>query len=64
VKIGKRISVFSGPSFNIFNSEQKEFKDGYQSFSNKGYYRFKIDNSTHGWVGWQAGLTWNYGAER
>jgi len=64
VKIGKRLSIFGGPSFNIFYSGQKEFKDGYQSLSDKGYYRFKMNNSTHGWVGWQGGLTWNYGAER
>ncbi|SEI62214.1 CarboxypepD_reg-like domain-containing protein [Dyadobacter koreensis] len=64
IKISKRISVFAGPSFNIFNSQQTEFRKGYQTLANEGSYRFKINNSTHGWVGWQVGLLWNYGAER
>lgn len=64
VRISKRFAVFGGPSFNIYNTDQKEFKSGYQTFSNTGYYRFKINNSTQGWVGWQGGLAWNYSAER
>lgn len=64
VKIGKRFAVFAGPSFNIFNSEQKEFKNGYQSLADEGTYRFKINSTTNAWVGWQGGLIWNYGAQR
>ncbi|MCF2444960.1 STN domain-containing protein [Dyadobacter sp. CY345] len=64
VKISKRLSVFAGPSFNVFNSEQKEFKIGYQTLADEGTYRFKINSTTNAWVGWQGGLIWNYGKQR
>jgi len=64
VRISRRLAVFGGPSLNIFRAEQEEFKTGYQNFKNTGYYRFKVNNSSQGWVGWQAGLVWNYGAQR
>jgi hypothetical protein len=61
INLTKRISLFAGPAFSIFNSSQKDFKKGYQSFSDKGFSRFKVNSTTHAWLGWQGGLSWNYG---
>jgi hypothetical protein len=61
INLTKRISLFAGPAFSLFNSSQKEFKKGYDSFSDKGFSRFKINSTTNAWLGWQGGLSWNYG---
>ncbi|MDQ6476958.1 STN and carboxypeptidase regulatory-like domain-containing protein [Dyadobacter sp. LHD-138] len=60
VRLTNRLSVFAGPSFSAYYSEYKEFKKGYQSFSDKGFSRFKLNNTTNAWIGWQFGLSWNY----
>jgi len=62
LKLGKRISLFAGPSFSVFRVEQKEIKKGYQSFSGTGVFRSRINDNTNSWVGWQGGLIWNYGS--
>jgi hypothetical protein len=64
VKLSRRISLFGGPSFSMLRSDQKEFSGGYQPLSDKGFSRFKINNSTNAWIGWQGGLSWNYGGSQ
>jgi predicted 3-demethylubiquinone-9 3-methyltransferase (glyoxalase superfamily) len=50
----------AGPSFSLFSSKQKEFKTGYQSFSDKGFLRFNVNKQTIAWAGYHFGLSWNY----
>lgn len=62
IKLSKSISLSAGPAFSMLYSEQKEFKNNYQDFSDKGFLRFKIRQNGYGWLGWQGGLSWNYGS--
>jgi hypothetical protein len=62
VKLSKSLSINAGPAFSLFYTEQKDFKNNYQSFSDKGFMRFKIQQNGYGWLGWQGGLSWNYGS--
>ncbi len=62
IKLSKSISLSAGPAFSMFYSEQKEFKNNYQDFSDKGFLRFKMHQNGYGWLGWQGGLSWNYGS--
>ncbi|WP_215239639.1 carboxypeptidase-like regulatory domain-containing protein [Dyadobacter helix] len=61
LKLAKRLSLIGGPSFSVFQSEQKEFRAGYQSFSDKGFFHFNTGHQVQGWLGWRGGLSWNYG---
>jgi hypothetical protein len=60
IKLSDRLSITAGPSFSMFHSRQKDFKAGYQSFAEKGFFHFKVNNHTQAWMGWQGGLRWNY----
>ncbi|MCF0054421.1 STN and carboxypeptidase regulatory-like domain-containing protein [Dyadobacter sp. CY356] len=62
IKLSKSLSLSAGPAFSMFYSEQKEFKNNYQSFSDKGFMRFKMSQNGYAWLGWQGGLSWNYGS--
>jgi hypothetical protein len=55
---GKYFTLFAGPSFTAFYSDQTEQVDGYKSkFPSEGYHTFKLwDNKTTGWIGWNAGI--------
>ncbi|MEO6286518.1 MAG: carboxypeptidase-like regulatory domain-containing protein [Dyadobacter sp.] len=60
LKISKQFTLNAGPSFSLFSSGQKEFKTGYQSFSDKGFLRFNVNKYSNAWAGYQFGLSWNY----
>ncbi|WP_285544864.1 STN and carboxypeptidase regulatory-like domain-containing protein [Dyadobacter frigoris] len=62
IKLSKSLSLSAGPAFSMFYSEQKEFRSNYQSFSDKGFMRFKMRQNGYAWLGWQGGLSWNYGS--
>ncbi|WP_159466837.1 STN and carboxypeptidase regulatory-like domain-containing protein [Dyadobacter sp. 3J3] len=62
IKLSKSLSLSAGPAFSLYYPEQKEFKSNYQSFSDKGFLRFKMRQNGYAWVGWQGGLSWNYGS--
>lgn len=61
IKLSKRLSINAGPSFSMLHARQKEFKAGYQTFAEKGFFHFKVNEKTQAWLGWQGGLSWNYG---
>ncbi len=61
LRLNKRFSLNGGPSFSLFYSKQNEFKSDYQSFDDKGFFRFKVNHNTQAWLGWQGGMSWNYG---
>ncbi|MCF2497100.1 STN and carboxypeptidase regulatory-like domain-containing protein [Dyadobacter chenhuakuii] len=61
-KLNKRLMLFAGPSFNIYDSDGFQTEKGYKSFPPKGYPDFKIGNKNMtSWIGWQGGLSWRYG---
>lgn len=61
-KLSKRILVFAGPSFSIFDSDGAESKENYKSFPINGYPSFGMGNKNlSSWIGWQVGASWRYG---
>ncbi|CAG5018086.1 hypothetical protein DYBT9275_05922 [Dyadobacter sp. CECT 9275] len=61
VRLNKRFSVFGGPSFTHFYSEQTEAVSGYKSFPLESYAHIKMNRNTAAWFGWQGGMSWRYG---
>lgn len=57
VKLSKKISLFAGPSFTLYYSDQKSTIAGYKSPSiiSAGKRMFNNDRLT-GWIGWNAGI--------
>ncbi|MBX3256479.1 MAG: STN domain-containing protein [Chitinophagaceae bacterium] len=56
--LGKKFSVFAGPSFTLYYSDQKTAVDGYKFpvvSQSTGKRMFNNDNLT-GWIGWNAGI--------
>lgn len=61
-KLNKRLMLFAGPSFTIYDSDGFQTEQGYKSFPPKGYPEFKMGNKNMtSWIGWQGGLSWRYG---
>lgn len=58
LKIGKYLTVFLGPSFTAFHSDQPAPVAGYKlKLPADTYNTFRLwNNSTTGWVGWNAGI--------
>jgi hypothetical protein len=58
LKLGKYFTIFAGPSFTAFYSDQSQQVDGYKlEMPAAGYNTFKLwDDRTTGWVGWNAGI--------
>lgn len=56
-KVGKYISLFAGPSYTVFVSDQDVHFAGYkQSIPPSGYKTNKLGNKVFGWYGWTAGI--------
>jgi hypothetical protein len=58
IKLGKRFSIFAGPSFNVYYSNQPAAVSGYKfDIVPKGYNSFDFgSNKVKGWFGWNAGI--------
>lgn len=58
LKLGKYVTIFAGPSFTTFYSDQPMKVEGYKlEMPAPGYHTFKLwDNNTTGWIGWNAGI--------
>lgn len=56
--LGKFASVFAGPSFNVFYSDQHEAVAGYKYSLADSYHKFSFGNTRNlsGWIGWNAGI--------
>lgn len=61
LKLSKRLSLNAGPSFTIMTPKQSEIQKDYQVFPPKSYASFDLGNKASSWLGWQAGLSWQYG---
>ena len=58
IKFGKRFSIFGGPSFAVYFSEQPSAVAGYKyTVLPAGYKSFELsDPKVRGWFGWNAGI--------
>lgn len=57
IALNKNISLFTGPSYSIYYSDQTVGVKGYKKPSDlSGLFEHKFDNKLRGWVGWQFGI--------
>ena len=57
VHLGKSISLFAGPVFNVYYSQQPLSVPGYKTPAPpSGYNSFKLSNDVTGWIGWNVGI--------
>lgn len=58
VKLGKYVSLFGGPVFNAYYTEQDVDFKGYRSaIPPSGYHQYKLAENVIGWLGWNAGIS-------
>jgi len=57
VKLGKNVSLFAGPSFSVYISDQKAALKGYRfPIPPSGYKVYSFGGNVTGWIGWNAGI--------
>jgi hypothetical protein len=57
VKLGKYVSLFAGPAFSVYISDQKAGLVGYRfPIPPSGYHIISFGNNVTGWFGWNAGI--------
>jgi hypothetical protein len=57
LKLGKYVSLFGGPVFNVYYSQQSPTITGYKSPTPpSGYHVYDFSNRVKGWIGWNAGI--------
>ena len=58
LNFGKHFSIFGGPSFNAYYTDQQIAVPGYKSVLPKeGFKTFKLTSQTEGWIGWNIGVS-------
>lgn len=56
-KLNKFISIYAGPAFSIFNTNQPAAVEGYKfPVQPKDYHTYNLWTNTTGWIGWNAGI--------
>jgi hypothetical protein len=55
IKLGKFFSIFGGPSYNVYYSNQTQAVAGYK-FDIPGPKKYDFNNYVKGWFGWNAGI--------
>lgn len=60
LRLGQSLSLSAGPSLSLLHEKQLESKSGFKSFPPRNYGSFEVGKAAFAWMGWQAGLTWNY----
>jgi hypothetical protein len=57
VKLGKYVSLFAGPAFSVYISDQKSALADYRfPIPPSGYHIISFGNNVTGWFGWNAGI--------
>ena len=57
IKFGKYFSIYAGPSYSIFISDQKNGIPGYKStIAPDTFHRNEFSSRVTGWIGWTAGI--------
>lgn len=58
VKLGKYVSLFAGPSFSVYVSDQQTKLTGYRHpLPPSGYYKIRFSERVSGWLGWNVGIS-------
>lgn len=58
VHLGKYVSLFAGPSFAVYYSNQPNAVMDYKfHIPSRGYHSFSMGNRLTGWFGWNAGIS-------
>jgi hypothetical protein len=58
LNFGKHFSIFGGPSFNAYYTNQQIAVPGYKSdLPKEGFKTFKVTSQTEGWIGWNIGVS-------
>lgn len=58
IKLGKYVSVFAGPAFSVYVSNQQTAISGYRfPLMPAGYSKIKFSDKVNGWFGWNAGIS-------
>ncbi|MGZ5189642.1 MAG: carboxypeptidase-like regulatory domain-containing protein [Flavisolibacter sp.] len=58
LKLGKYFTLFGGPVFNAYYTEQDVHFKGYRSsIPPAGYHQYKLAENVKGWLGWNAGIS-------
>lgn len=57
IRLGKYVSLFAGPVFNVYYSKQDVSFPGYLSPASPAAYRsYELGTNVKGWLGWNAGI--------
>jgi hypothetical protein len=58
IRLGKYVSIFGGPSFNVYYSQQPVSIVGYKPPMppSSGFKDFDFGGRVNGWIGWNAGI--------
>ena len=57
IRLGKYVSLFGGPVFNVYYSEQTTFEKGYRNvIPPHSYHTYDLGTNVKGWLGWNAGI--------
>lgn len=58
LRLGKHVSLFGGPAFSLYVSDQHDSFSGYRApLPPAGYHQFSFSQRTSGWFGWNAGIS-------
>ncbi len=58
VKLGKYITIFAGPSYSLFSTDQPSGITGYRfPVPPSGYHTTSFNSKVSGWFGWNAGFS-------
>lgn len=59
IRLSKYVSIFGGPSFNVYYSQQPVSIVGYKPpmSPSSGFSDFEFGGRVNGWVGWNAGIS-------
>jgi len=57
IRLNKYVSLFGGPAFNVYYSNQNVLFPDYKSvIPLSGYHLYNFDTNVKGWLGWKAGI--------
>jgi hypothetical protein len=57
VRLGKSVSLFAGPSFSVYYSDQDVNFHGYRAnIPPSGFHTYDLGTNVKGWLGWTAGI--------
>jgi hypothetical protein len=64
LELSRQFAVSAGPAFNFYYGDGGDTQPGYKSLPPSGYPGFGSQKGKSGWLGWQLGVSWQYGNRR